>query len=376
MSGKKKRSMGMGTSATSYGYELPDDALRLIFSKMCCTSTELIRLRLVCKSWKRLLEGRDIRPIDRLPWIMSHRWVDHVRSVCQLYVPSEKKTYTIENVFQVEEDRGQIIDADLLDSKHGWVMFQQTEIGKAGYPMFMYCPFTGEVIRDLPNLNELVGGATFSSSSPTSEECVFFAHRHVGNGIGEISICRRGDEAWKTIQFVNEKPFTVVGGVVYSNGAFYCLFREGALGAFTVATQEWVMLFPGSAESSYLNYLIESDDARLLMVQPAAYASAEFTNIKPFRFDFRRRIWVQEPAGCMDRRVVFLGGRLNPFAVPAEGEASAFAGALIDLGHDQVIYSNNTRDFLSTVDAYSNAKIKNRNLGRLVWIQPPNSVAS
>ncbi|KAJ4837867.1 hypothetical protein Tsubulata_042355 [Turnera subulata] len=56
-------------SGHSYGDLLPDDALRLVFART--SYADHIRSRLVCKSWKRLLEDEDIKPeFHRLPWIM------------------------------------------------------------------------------------------------------------------------------------------------------------------------------------------------------------------------------------------------------------------------------------------------------------------
>ncbi|KAJ4851565.1 hypothetical protein Tsubulata_049533 [Turnera subulata] len=131
MSAKKMSSSG--AICRRYGYELPDDALRLIFSRMCFV--DQIRLSLVCKRWKTLLEGEDITPTDRLPWIMFYGWrteladrKELVKSVCKLYVPSEKKTYTVEDGLKGQEDRGKFVEAEALEYKNGWVLFQQNSL--------------------------------------------------------------------------------------------------------------------------------------------------------------------------------------------------------------------------------------------------------
>ncbi|KAJ4846577.1 hypothetical protein Tsubulata_038045 [Turnera subulata] len=123
-----------------------------------------------------------------------------------------------------------------------------------------------------------------------------------------------------------------------------------------VATREWLLLYPGSKEFSLLDdCLTESDDGggQLLLV---SWDSPHAT----FSFDFGRRVWVKQP-GWKDRTVVFQprGNQLNPFSVPAEGEASAFAGAMIT--HHRV-YSNDTTEWLWMVDAYSNANTENPDL--------------
>ncbi|KAJ4823373.1 hypothetical protein Tsubulata_012894 [Turnera subulata] len=105
---------------------LPDDALTLVFSRT--SFADHIRLRLVCKGWKRLLEDEDIEHEGRLPWKMFFDFrpaaAGLVQSSCKLYDPSNRQTYTVEDGIKSVEDRGKFQNAAILESKHGWVLFR------------------------------------------------------------------------------------------------------------------------------------------------------------------------------------------------------------------------------------------------------------
>ncbi|KAJ4846576.1 hypothetical protein Tsubulata_038044 [Turnera subulata] len=138
----------------------------------------------------------------------SWRHPDDVKSLCELYVPSDRKTYSIVGdeflKGREEELLGKFAYTEALYSNNGLVMFQRGHQNTSVVRLFLYNPFSGEVIDDLPDLKHAAYIATFSSSSPTSEDCVFFALSTLlddeDEGSSELSICRRGDQAWKTIQ--------------------------------------------------------------------------------------------------------------------------------------------------------------------------------
>ncbi|KAJ4822012.1 hypothetical protein Tsubulata_041258 [Turnera subulata] len=184
---------------------LPDDALRLIFLKT--SLVDHIRLRVVCKSWKNLLDGGDIRSASILPWIMFYRWqpVDgdegFVEGLCKLYDPSHRKTYTLENGITNRGSKAthKFVGARIQESKYGWVLFQKRT------SLFLYCPFTGEVV-DLPKLERPAILATFSSN-PTSGDCLFFVFsgdRKGGSVTYSISLCRRVGEATQLAGTLND----------------------------------------------------------------------------------------------------------------------------------------------------------------------------
>ncbi|KAJ4851195.1 hypothetical protein Tsubulata_024367, partial [Turnera subulata] len=274
---------------------LPDDALRLIFSKT--SFVDHIRLKLVCKSWKKLLDGGDIRCASILPWIMFYRWqpVDGDEGLfeflCKLYDPSHCKTYTLEDGITkrgLETTHKYHVGAGILDSK-----------------------------RD------------------------------------SISLCRRGDRAWKTIQVLdNITESYFLKGVAYSNGSFYCLFEYGQLGAFNVATEQWDLLL--SEKWQCCEYLFESD-GQLFSVQ----ITTEYIYMIS-RFDFSSRNWVQ---GVSPEHLAAFtkAGRTTcqSMLIPAVGEATQLAGTLntfyliLGLQH----YSFKSSKHLPLLDAYSKATI-------------------
>ncbi|KAJ4823372.1 hypothetical protein Tsubulata_012892 [Turnera subulata] len=272
--------------STTCRYDLPDDALRLIFSRM--SVADQIRSSLVCNRWKTLLQ--EIISWDGLPWMLLYRWHIQgtvVKSVCKLYAPSEKKTYTLEDGIKGQEERGKFVEVGALASKKGWVLFQRKNKVRA-VPIFLFCPYTGEVI-DLPDLSKPACRASFSCS-PKSAGCVLFAFGFlVINGRGVVSICRRGgdNQAWKTFE-VDIIPYSYIRSVVYCKGSFYCLFDQGRLGAFSVATEQWDLLCYGNSEDfGWSPWSLTEFDGQLFttrMIRP----------YKTFRFDFSGRIWVEE----------------------------------------------------------------------------------
>ncbi|KAJ4822011.1 hypothetical protein Tsubulata_041256 [Turnera subulata] len=349
---------------------LPDDALRLIFSKT--SFVDHIRLKLVCKRWKRLLDGGDIRSTSILPWIMLCSWQPVagdeglvVEGLCKLYDPSHRKTYTLEDGITKRgsrsKERHKLVWAGILESKYGWVLFQKHT------SLFLYCPFTSEVI-DLPELEEPPFRATFSSN-PTSADCLFFAYRRGRMGdsaaTNSICLCRRGDQAWKTIQLLD----SIAGScflrcVAYSNGAFYCLFEDGQLGAFNVATEQWDLLFSEKWQRSY--YLFESD-GQLFSLQLRK-------GFRISRFDFSSRNWVQGASPLCGHQAAFI--QLEPpslMLIPAVGEATQLAGTLNEFYSTKGVrhYSFKTNENLPLLDAYSKATIFSAGIHNKVWIQPP-----
>ncbi|KAJ4828021.1 hypothetical protein Tsubulata_042497 [Turnera subulata] len=363
----EKKSYGDApTRFRRYDYLLPDDALRLIFSKT--SFVDHIRLKLVCKSWKKLLDEGDIRSENILPWIMFCRWQPVkgdeglVEGLCKLYDPSHRKTYTLEdgitNRGSGSKERHKFVGAAILESKYGWVLFQK----RTSCSLFLYCPFTSEVI-DLPELERPATEATFSSN-PTSAGCLFFAFSREWDSAAEdtisISLCRRGDHAWKTIQVMDSiNGSFLLRGVAYSNGTFYCLFAYGQLGAFNVATEQWVLLFSEEWQSSY--YLFDSG-GQLFSVQ-------HWNGFRISRFDFSSRNWVQG-ASRQDLAAFTQYDSYSSMLIPSVGEATQLGGALnilspMDVKH----YSYRTNGYLPLLNAYSKTPFS---VGMSsVWIQPP-----
>ncbi|KAJ4822013.1 hypothetical protein Tsubulata_041260 [Turnera subulata] len=344
---------------------LPDDALRLIFSKT--SFVDQIQLKLVCKSWKKLLDEGDIRSANILPWKMFYSWqrvADDqglVEGLCKLYDPSHRKTYTLEDGITKRgpEATHKFVGAEILESKYGFVLFQKrTSFGS----LFLYCPFTSEVI-DLPKLERHATLATFSSN-PTSADCLFFALRMGGSAAMDsisISLCRRGDHAWKTIQVLDSITGSyLLRGVAYSNGAFFCLFEYGQLGAFNVATERWDLLFSEKWQSCY--YPFESD-GRLFSVQ--------YTHgFRISRFDFSSRNWVQG-ASRKDLAAFPQHDSYSSMLIPAVGEATQLGGTLNTIFPTTGVkhYSFRTYDYLPLLNAYSKTKLSSGMSS--VWIQPP-----
>ncbi|KAJ4850358.1 hypothetical protein Tsubulata_031553 [Turnera subulata] len=383
----KSAKKNYGDAPTSFRrYDLlPDDALRLIFSKT--SFIDHIRLKVVCKSWKKLLDGGDIRSTSILPWIMFYRWqpVDGdgdeglVEGLCELYDPSHSKTYTLEDRITKRvpgsKEIHKFVGPEILDSKYGWVLFQKRT------SMFMYCPFTSQVI-DLPELDNtenLAGIKATFSCNPTSIDCLFFAFRRdfrwkEGNA-ASISLCRRGDHAWKTIQVLDSvTKSSGVTSVAYSNGAFYCVFDKGQLGAFNVTTERWELLF--TKEQQYCSYYLYESDGRLFSITLTRSWLAGYrektAKFKISRFDFSSRKWKRGASPARHRAAFNQAPGCQPMLIPAVGEATQLAGTLNKFSSTNEVrhYSFKTNENLPLLDAYSKATFSAAMDS--VWIQPSN----
>ncbi|OMO82405.1 hypothetical protein COLO4_23032 [Corchorus olitorius] len=208
-----------------------------------------IRLRGVCKDW--LVLNLQIPSVDKYPypWAMTSYWWqpdnDKIHGYCDLTDPPVRKKYVVEKVRGKEYEF--FCSAIARASSYGWLLFENSKFG-----FFLYCPFTREVIKlpELKNIKNYVRVATFSLDA-TSSKCVIFTLEYSAWNPEKIciNICCPGDKSWKTFKFMSgfeswyyNNPADPAIDAAYANGNFYCVFKNGELGAFNVGLEEWTLL--------------------------------------------------------------------------------------------------------------------------------------
>ena len=331
--------------------DLPVDVLNIIAERL--DFIEQLYFRLVCKNWR---QSQVVPLYKNLPWLMEHSWTyddKNVNSVCSFHLLTDNRNHVTSNKLRREE-LNDLHGAVVCASRFGWLLLQKSTLS------FFYNPYSKSIIK-LPDLDIGFNRSTFSSV-PTSPDCVCFAIQSSKNSSKMwLSTCQPGDRKWSsTVKFVGPKK--AVEDVVYSNGTFYCVFSEGALGAFCVADSDWslltdVDLIPGEMFTSRA-HMIESN-GQLWLVCPSGSKC-----FKVFKFDWSEKTWDRTHAlGC---QALFLG--CTSFSVSAEGETSGFA--------ERIYYHRNTYSSyysLETKQSYPCTfypwvtKLEPER----IWIQPP-----
>ncbi|KAH7572022.1 hypothetical protein ACOSP7_015007 [Xanthoceras sorbifolium] len=355
----------------------PRDFVRLILGKL--PWSERLRVSLVCKTWKECFH--EIQNTQEfLPWLMSYRWHatddGRVDSICKLADPFEQKCYTVEEATKGADQRGIFVGAEPCASSHGWVLLSKATSGVKH--LFLYSPFTDEVIR----FPELVTGfkdkASFSLN-PTSSDCVVIALSIQEHEKLEIKTCHPGDESWKSFEFSGEYYF--ICDVGYADGSFYVTFSNGKLGAFNIKQQEWKLLWdlrsepspnspPPVHEDTYI-YLVAAFNGDIIL----SCCRSVCLPCASYRFDLSKgkRVIVEREA--MEKQVIFRGcTSFSAFSVPAEGNARESAGKInyfyYNTNTPWSIYCNciDSRRYQRPCKGY---EWMEKDDLRRIWIQPP-----
>ncbi|KAK8648797.1 hypothetical protein V6N13_129540 [Hibiscus sabdariffa] len=329
---------------------IPCDVVECIIGHLCWA--DRIRMQAVCKAWS--VPSRHIPAIDKFPWALERYsyWLldpfsgDYVRE--KLVGGKERLRFIAEQLFG--RSAGPLdVDALVLvplASAYGWIFFRYyRKCGvKPKLMFFLYSPFTSEIIK-LPELKQeeplfQVSGFSLNATSP---ECfIFILTLGVRDHKIHVNLCSPGDISWRTFEFNSGiepgEPNWAVSAV-YANGVFYCVFRQGELGAFNVKLEDWTILggpLPPRSFSTPINLLVIDAD-----------------------------LW------DLNSHVLFLGR--SSFAVPAVGETSELANTIVSCD-----------SFYRSVRCYGSTSCENRWSSLLyrkcveaakcvmIWIQLPS----
>ncbi|OMO57649.1 hypothetical protein COLO4_35200 [Corchorus olitorius] len=345
--------------------DLPLDIIENIIGRL--RLIDRIRIRGVCKDWSVL--SCEIPSVDKYPWAMTSFWWypypypynDVIYVECKLSDPPVSKQYAVEGALRGKEFFG---SAWPRASSYGWLLFEHNNFSSS--VMFLYCPFTREVIN-LPELKKYIPGATFSLDA-TSPKCVIFTLGYSRGKKIRINICCPGDKSWKTFKFMSgfEKYNNPPVEAAYGNGIFYCVSTRGELGAFNVGLGEWTVLsnLKGvpSFEFDFVNLIASDGNLQLIGWR---HTFSEENYLKILKFDFSEKHWVEERN--LEDRVLFTG--CTSFSCPAlgVGEISELANHVLPCGDKAIRYggstsSSNSQHYHNWVETARNAK---------AWIEVP-----
>ncbi|GMJ05073.1 hypothetical protein HRI_004176500 [Hibiscus trionum] len=268
-------------------------------------------MRAVCKAWSFASPHVPPRGDDKLPLAMEFRWRpgpdSQVHGECRLLDPlSGDSDYVAE-----ESVRGSnfhiFLDVILCATAYGWVLF-------FGSRFFLYSPFTTEVIK-LPEFEEQL---SFSLAT-ISLKCVIFVLYNKYKKI-HIMLCSPCDSSWKTFEFNAFGQGNRVVDVTYANGVYYCVFREGQLGAFNLEHKEWTILVEHAPLPGFNFHYAKlfSCDGHLRLLSCEHHSNL-------VKLDLPKMHWVFEKD--LNGHVLFIG--CTSLCAPAVGESSQLANIII-----------------------------------------------
>ncbi|KAK8712055.1 hypothetical protein V6N13_147307 [Hibiscus sabdariffa] len=299
------------------------DIVECIIRYLCLE--DRIRIRAVCKAWS--VSSRHIPAIaaaDKFPWALKEfywqygdfRLLDpfsgeYVRE--KIVGGKECMVSCVEKLFGRSST---FFRATPYASVYGWVLFRSyLDFGPLPQTLlFLYSPFTSEVIK-LPELKEHpIPMATFSLNA-TSPKCVVFLLASDGHK-NYVKFCSPGDISWKSFELHSGIKASHALSAIYANGVFYCFFHHGQLVAFNVELEEWTILSDPSGSLFVRGNLVMIDADLCVFNQ---------YDFKLFKFDFLEKHWVYKKD--LNKHALFVG--CSSFCVPAVGETSDLADTIV-----------------------------------------------
>ncbi|KAM7466267.1 hypothetical protein LguiB_013829 [Lonicera macranthoides] len=351
---------------------LPQDILNLIISKLYFT--DRIRFRAVCKDWHLPIGDR---LVDELPWMVNHtlfvdinpRFLPVKRTKVMISDPVHKRTHSIPNFAGTSGEYLKYFgNSRVCGSKCGWLLLGNYK-SDIGIDVFLYCPFTNNLIR-LPAISTITHyyyEATFSSSNPTSPDCVFvfvFTYYCLGQYIVGFSTYRNGDNEWRTKILDGGLKHSVKSLVCTEKGVCYFVLGCGKLGAFHVESQEWSWLVDSLWIPRDHMHLVESNGYLFL-----AACSFDYLKWKVFRYTENERGWIeQQSLGDKALFVSMYGSYLRPAVGDIDLADKIFCICYYINVSQIIVYSLKDGKRCENSRAYD--WIVNDSLQK-VWIEPP-----
>lgn len=242
-------------------------------------------------------------PIGQFPWLMS---LSGDNGLCRFHHP----IYSDTHVISIPELAGAIVRR----ARYGWLLMSR---GK--YSVFFFNLCTKEIIN-LPLLDESERSSYLSmcfSSPPTSSDCVVFA---LARSLRHLLLLtyRKGEESWTQVFCENKEPCLFVNSycnAVHHDGLFYCLGKDGQLGAFDRNTEtepQWRLhqttLIPAFHSpmlqlltSSRRSFMVEYNDEII-----SVFVGPVGQRIWVYKLDKSNTNWKWVELKSLDNKVIFL----------------------------------------------------------------------
>ncbi|KAM7462263.1 hypothetical protein LguiA_030384 [Lonicera macranthoides] len=283
--------------------------------------------------------------------------------------PVHKRTHAIPNF---PGTRGEYLkyfgNSRVCGSKCGWLLLGNYK-SYIGIDVFLYCPFTNNLIR-LPAISPIIYyyyEATFSSSNPTSPDCVFvfvYTYYCLGQYIAGFSTYRNGDNEWRTKILDGGFKHSVKSLVCTEKGVCYFVLGCGKLGAFHVESQEWSWLVDSLWIPRDHMHLVESNGYLFL-----AACSFDYLKWKVFRYAENDRGWIeQQSLGDKALFVSMYGSYLRPAVGDTDLADKIFCICYYINVSQIIVYS--LKDGKQCENSGTYDWIANDSLQK-VWIEPP-----
>ncbi|PIN23695.1 hypothetical protein CDL12_03588 [Handroanthus impetiginosus] len=230
---------------------VPQDILSLILSKLFFK--DYCNFKMVCKSWNLICPVRPLLPPINLPEFHSPCLMIPHMSNCswKIYHSLYNNSYYLEFP--------ELMDAEVLYSKYGWLLMSKDE-----FMLFFFNPFTRKKI-ELPPTTKSFFSICFTSP-PTDSNCIIFGflypepYNHL-----DFTFIKVGDGEWKSKLVIIDSDLVISNcPPVFLNGVYYfleCKFRNIIAFDLTKEEYEFILIeYDNSSEGSTCAEEADEDD--------------------------------------------------------------------------------------------------------------------
>lgn len=131
-----------------------------------------------------------------------------------------------------------------------------------------------------------------------------------------IQTCRVGDNTWKSFElvkgsgsqyFLETDDHIYPVDAIYLAGSFYCLSRDGEVGVFNLALQQWEFLEQFGTRPKFSTHkFVRSSTSTDLLLCKFDYGIAH-----SWRYDFIKKIWINKKDFNSGNRMIFLDYKIG-----------------------------------------------------------------
>ncbi|CAI0403872.1 unnamed protein product [Linum tenue] len=347
-----------------WSYDIPSELLSDVQSRLF--GADRCFFRLACKTWNSIFSSvvstsSNVRFARNHSFpILVHKGLDG--EVVSLFNPITSVTSILS--LEASSLRGAVIRC----SKHGWLLMSQG-LGGDQHRLFFFNPFTEDRIN-LPMLSYDLEGITFSSSSPTSFDCLVICYTALWQQV-VISFIYRGEHQWTQYEVMSDSsnfmsPFS---NPIYHKGLLYFMGKNADLCIhdFEQKTTITIELPNRSCTSVQRSYLLECN-GKLLSVLMGHMGKV----LEVYALDQEAITWKE--LDNLEDNMLFVSAA-SALSATNSGEKISGLGNKVFLDRfkdkDGVFYSLATRKFHTFWSGYNNDDWCNtKEYINCAWIEP------